>query len=133
MSSLRIHVMNYANFGVSHVLRGQALLKESKDQKPVMDKLNELSSSLLDLIPWHTRVGLEKLVAEDNERYAAARDTCIQQVEQINADILRSQQVTAHLAFLVSFKFSSSKYPFVVHSSRNIYRRCKKDFRLVPV
>nr|XP_040033769.1 dystonin isoform X6 [Gasterosteus aculeatus aculeatus] len=72
--------------------RQKALLKESKDQKPVMDKLNELSSSLLDLIPWHTRVGLEKLVAEDNERYAAARDTCTQQVEQINADILRSQQ-----------------------------------------
>ncbi|XP_068580005.1 dystonin isoform X1 [Cebidichthys violaceus] len=72
--------------------RQKALLKESKDQKPVMDKLNELSSSLLDLIPWHTRESLDKLVTEDNERYRAVCDTVTQQVEQINADILKSQQ-----------------------------------------
>ncbi|XP_054456427.1 dystonin [Anoplopoma fimbria] len=72
--------------------RQKALLKETKDQKPVMDKLNELSSSLLDLIPWHTREGLEKLVTEGNERYRAVCDTVTQQVEQINADILKSQQ-----------------------------------------
>ncbi|XP_078016694.1 dystonin isoform X10 [Epinephelus lanceolatus] len=72
--------------------RQRALLKESKDQKPVMDKLNELSSSLLDLIPWHTREGLDKLVTEDNERYRAVCDTVTQQVDQINADILKSQQ-----------------------------------------
>ncbi|KAM8858982.1 dystonin isoform 4-T4 [Spinachia spinachia] len=72
--------------------RQKALLKESKDRKPEMDKLNELSSSLLDLIPWHTRVALEKLVTEDNERYAAVCDTCTQKVDQINADILKSQQ-----------------------------------------
>ncbi|XP_068423319.1 dystonin isoform X4 [Clinocottus analis] len=72
--------------------RQKDLLKESKDQKPVMDKLNELSSSLLDLIPWHTREGLDKLVTEDNERYRAVCDTVTQQVEQINANILKSQQ-----------------------------------------
>lgn len=71
----------------------QALLKETKDQKPVMDKLNELSGSLLDLIPWHTREGLDKLVTEDNERYRAVCDATTQQVDQINADILKSQQV----------------------------------------
>ncbi|XP_037638587.1 dystonin isoform X6 [Sebastes umbrosus] len=72
--------------------RQKALLKESKEQKPVMDKLNELSSSLLDLIPWHTREGLDKLVTEDNERYRAVCDTVTQQVDRINADILKSQQ-----------------------------------------
>uniref|UniRef100_A0A673BG74 Dystonin n=1 Tax=Sphaeramia orbicularis TaxID=375764 RepID=A0A673BG74_9TELE len=61
-------------------------------QKPVMDKLNELSSSLLDLIPWHTREGLDKLVTEDNERFRAVCETVTQQVDQINADILKSQQ-----------------------------------------
>lgn len=71
----------------------QALLKETKDQKPAMDKLNELSSSLLDLIPWHTREGLDKLVTEDNERYRAVCDAITQQADQINADILKSQQV----------------------------------------
>lgn len=68
-------------------------MKETKDQKSVMDKLNELSSSLLDLIPWHTREGLDKLVTEDNERYRAFCDTVTQQVDQINADMLKSQQV----------------------------------------
>lgn len=58
-----------------------------------MDKLNELSSSLLDLIPWHTRESLDKLVTEDNERYRAVSDTVTQQVDQINADMLKSQQV----------------------------------------
>ncbi|XP_075932663.1 dystonin isoform X1 [Anarhichas minor] len=72
--------------------RQKAVLKESKDQKPTMDKLNELSSSLLDLIPWHTRESLDRLVTEDNERYRAVCDTVTQQVEQINSDILKSQQ-----------------------------------------
>ncbi|CAN9499905.1 unnamed protein product [Ophioblennius macclurei] len=72
--------------------RQRALLTETKDQKPVLDKLNELSGSLLDLIPWHTRESLDKLVTEDNERYRAVCDTITQQVDQINADILKSQQ-----------------------------------------
>nr|XP_019946702.1 PREDICTED: dystonin [Paralichthys olivaceus] len=72
--------------------RQKALLKEAKDQKAVIDKLNELSGSLLDLIPWHTREGLDKLVTEDNERYRTVRDTVGQQVDHINADILKSQQ-----------------------------------------
>ncbi|XP_063730448.1 LOW QUALITY PROTEIN: dystonin [Eleginops maclovinus] len=72
--------------------RQKALLKEGKDHKPVMDKLNELSNSLLDLIPWHTREALNKLVSEDNERYRAVCDTVTQQVDQINAQILKSQQ-----------------------------------------
>lgn len=59
-----------------------------------MDKLNELSTSLLDLIPWHTREGLDKLVTEDNERYKAVCDNITQQVDRINADILKSQQVS---------------------------------------
>lgn len=71
----------------------QALLKETKDQKPTVDKLNELSSSLLELVPWHTRQGLDKLVTEDNERYRAVCDTITQQVDHINADIQKSQQV----------------------------------------
>lgn len=58
-----------------------------------MDKVNELSSSLLDLIPWHTREALNKLVTEDNERYRGVCDTVTQQVDQINAQILKSQQV----------------------------------------
>ncbi|CAB1457685.1 unnamed protein product [Pleuronectes platessa] len=72
--------------------RQKALLKEAKDQKAVMDKLNELSGSLLDLIPWHARESLDKLITEDNERYQAVRDTVSQQVDHINADILKSQQ-----------------------------------------
>uniref|UniRef100_A0A3B3U8F9 Dystonin n=1 Tax=Poecilia latipinna TaxID=48699 RepID=A0A3B3U8F9_9TELE len=72
--------------------RQKALMKETKDQKPVLEKLNELSSSLLDLIPWHTRESLDKLVTEDNERYRVVCDTITQQVDKINADIHKSQQ-----------------------------------------
>ncbi|KAF7667067.1 hypothetical protein LDENG_00080080 [Lucifuga dentata] len=72
--------------------RQKALLKETKDQKPTMDKLNEFSTSLLELVPWHTREGLDKLVTEDNERYRAVCDSITQQVDHINADILKSQQ-----------------------------------------
>ncbi|KAM9809958.1 dystonin isoform 18-T18 [Syngnathus typhle] len=70
----------------------KTLLKETKDKKAAVDKLNELSTSLLDLIPWHTREGLDKLVTEDNERYRAVCDSITQQVDRINADILKSQQ-----------------------------------------
>ncbi|KAG7230180.1 hypothetical protein INR49_009900 [Caranx melampygus] len=72
--------------------RQKALLNETKDQKTVVDKLNELNGSLLELIPWHAREGLDKLVTETNERYRAVCDTVTQQVDQINADILKSQQ-----------------------------------------
>ncbi|XP_017268354.1 dystonin isoform X5 [Kryptolebias marmoratus] len=72
--------------------RQKALLKETKEQKPVLDKLNELSSSLQDLIPWHTRENLDKLVTEDSERYQAVCDAITQRVDRINADILKSQQ-----------------------------------------
>lgn len=71
----------------------QALLKEAKEQKPAVDKLNELSSSLLDLIPWHAREALDKLVTEDGERYKAVCDGVTQQVERIDANLQRSQQV----------------------------------------
>uniref|UniRef100_A0A8C8D9H4 Dystonin n=1 Tax=Oncorhynchus tshawytscha TaxID=74940 RepID=A0A8C8D9H4_ONCTS len=72
--------------------RQKALLKEAMDHKPQVDKLNEVSSSLLELVPWRAREGLDKLVTEDNDRYKAASDTITQHVEQINAAILKSQQ-----------------------------------------
>ncbi|XP_055786177.1 dystonin-like isoform X14 [Salvelinus fontinalis] len=72
--------------------RQKALLKEAMDHKPQVDKLNEVSSSLLELVPWRAREGLDKLVTEDNDRYKAASDTITQHVEQIKAAILKSQQ-----------------------------------------
>lgn len=74
-------------------------MKEAKEQKPLVDKLNDLSSSLLDLIPWHTREGLDRMVTEDNERYRAFCDAAAQQVEQMDADLLKSQQVKRQTLF----------------------------------
>lgn len=68
-------------------------MKEAKEQKPAVDKLNELSGALLDLIPWHAREGLDKLVTEDGERYKNVCDAVAQQVERIDADLQKSQQV----------------------------------------
>uniref|UniRef100_A0A4W5PI64 Dystonin n=1 Tax=Hucho hucho TaxID=62062 RepID=A0A4W5PI64_9TELE len=72
--------------------RQKALLKEARDHKPQVDKLNEVSSSLLELVPWRAREGLDKIVTEDNDRYKATSDTIAHHVEQIDAAILKSQQ-----------------------------------------
>lgn len=69
------------------------LKKEVKSNKALLDSLNEVSGALLELVPWRAREGLEKMVAEDNERYRLVSDTITQKVEEIDAAILRSQQV----------------------------------------
>uniref|UniRef100_V9K7K6 Dystonin-like protein n=1 Tax=Callorhinchus milii TaxID=7868 RepID=V9K7K6_CALMI len=57
-----------------------------------LDTVNEVSSALLELVPWRAREGLDKLVSDDNERYRLASDTVGQKVEEIDAAIQRSQQ-----------------------------------------
>lgn len=69
------------------------LKNEVRNNKALLDSLNEVSSALLELVPWRAREGLEKTVAEDNERYRLVSDTITQKVEEIDAAILRSQQV----------------------------------------
>ncbi|XP_045699462.1 dystonin isoform X9 [Phyllostomus hastatus] len=73
-------------------VRQKELKKEAKDSKALLDSLNEVSTALLELVPWRAREGLEKMVAEDNERYRLVSDTITQKVEEIDAAILRSQQ-----------------------------------------
>ncbi|XP_052601172.1 dystonin isoform X18 [Peromyscus californicus insignis] len=72
--------------------RQKELKKEVKSNKALLDSLNEVSGALLELVPWRAREGLEKMVAEDNERYRLVSDTITQKVEEIDAAILRSQQ-----------------------------------------
>ncbi|KAM5324538.1 dystonin isoform 9-T9 [Glossophaga mutica] len=73
-------------------VRQKELKKEAKDSKALLDSLNEMSTALLELVPWRAREGLEKMVSEDNERYRLVSDTITQKVEEIDAAILRSQQ-----------------------------------------
>uniref|UniRef100_A0A2R8ZLI7 Dystonin n=1 Tax=Pan paniscus TaxID=9597 RepID=A0A2R8ZLI7_PANPA len=73
-------------------MRQKELKKEAKNNKALLDSLNEVSNALLELVPWRAREGLEKMVAEDNERYRLVSDTITQKVEEIDAAILRSQQ-----------------------------------------
>ncbi|XP_021577492.2 dystonin isoform X17 [Ictidomys tridecemlineatus] len=73
-------------------VRQKELKKEAKNNKTLLDSVNEVSSALLELLPWRAREGLEKMVAEDNERYRLVSDTITQKVEEIDAAILRSQQ-----------------------------------------
>ncbi|XP_051853144.1 dystonin isoform X1 [Antechinus flavipes] len=72
--------------------RQKELKKEAKSYKDLVDALNEVSSALLELVPWRAREGLDKMVTEDNERYRLVTDTLAQKVEEIDAAILRSQQ-----------------------------------------
>ncbi|KAM4834550.1 dystonin isoform 5-T5 [Thomomys bottae] len=85
----------------SQVLRAEAsqmqtrqkeLKGEVKNHKALLDSLNEVSTALLELVPWRAREGLEKMVAEDNERYRLVSNSITQKVEEIDAAILRSQQ-----------------------------------------
>lgn len=71
----------------------QTLLKEVKDQKPLVDSLNEVTSALLELVPWRAREGLDRMVTDYNERYRSASDAITQHVDQTGAAILKSQQV----------------------------------------
>nr|XP_032634285.1 dystonin isoform X5 [Chelonoidis abingdonii] len=84
--------------------RQKELKKEAKNNKGLLDTLNEVSSALLELVPWRAREGLDKIVTEDNERYRLVSDTLTQKVEEIDAAILRSQKfdqtADAELAWL---------------------------------
>uniref|UniRef100_A0A2K5CPN9 Dystonin n=1 Tax=Aotus nancymaae TaxID=37293 RepID=A0A2K5CPN9_AOTNA len=98
LDKVEVELLSYE----SQVLKGEAasqaqvrqkeLKKEAKNHKALLDSLNEVSSALLELVPWRAREGLEKMVAEDNERYRLVSDTITQKVEEIDAAILRSQQ-----------------------------------------
>ncbi|XP_039709036.1 dystonin isoform X14 [Pteropus medius] len=98
LDKVEVELLSYE----SQVLKGEAasqaqvrqkeLKKEAKNSKALLDSLNEVSSALLELVPWRAREGLEKMVAEDNERYRLVSDTITQKVEEIDAAILRSQQ-----------------------------------------
>nr|DBA26389.1 TPA: hypothetical protein GDO54_010659 [Pyxicephalus adspersus] len=72
--------------------RKKELQAEAKTNKAVLDSLNEVSSALLELVPWRVRGGLDRTVTEDNERYRLVSDTLTQMVEAIDAARLRSQQ-----------------------------------------
>ncbi|XP_078069449.1 dystonin isoform X8 [Mustelus asterias] len=72
--------------------RQKELRKETVEHRVNLDTVNEVSSALLELVPWRAREGLDKLVSDDNERYRLVSDTIAQKVEEIDAAIQRSQQ-----------------------------------------
>ncbi|KAM9195189.1 dystonin-like isoform 2-T2 [Mergus octosetaceus] len=72
--------------------RQKELKKEAKNNKALVDTLNEVGSAFLELVPWRAREGLDKMITEDNERYRLVSDTISQKVDEIDAAILRSQQ-----------------------------------------
>ena len=63
------------------------------EKRLVLDTVNEVGSALLDLVPWRGREGLDRLVADANQRYRQADETIVQRVQQVQAAIQRSQQV----------------------------------------
>ncbi|NXG00833.1 DYST protein, partial [Sakesphorus luctuosus] len=72
--------------------RQKELKKEAKNNKGLLDTLNEVGSAFLELVPWRAREGLDKMITEDNERYRLVSDTISQKVDEIDAALLRSQQ-----------------------------------------
>ncbi|CAN9504242.1 unnamed protein product [Ophioblennius macclurei] len=84
--------------------RQKELKKVSAEKRLVLDTVNEVGSALLDLVPWRAREGLDRLVADANQRYRQADETITQRVQLVQAAIQRSQQyeeaVDAELAWL---------------------------------
>ncbi|XP_035285061.1 microtubule-actin cross-linking factor 1 isoform X25 [Anguilla anguilla] len=76
----------------------------SAEKRLVLDTVNEVGSALLDLVPWRAREGLDRLVADANQRYRQADETITQRVQLVQAAIQRSQQyeeaVDAELAWV---------------------------------
>lgn len=74
-------------------LTDQELKKVSAEKRLVLDTINEVGSALLDLVPWRAREGLDRLVADANQRFRQADETITQRVQLVQAAIQRSQQV----------------------------------------
>ncbi|XP_060798780.1 microtubule-actin cross-linking factor 1 isoform X5 [Neoarius graeffei] len=76
----------------------------SAEKRLILDTVNEVGSALLDLVPWRAREGLDRLVADANQRYRQADETIAQRVQLVQAAIQRSQQyeeaVDAELAWV---------------------------------
>lgn len=73
----------------------------SAEKRLVLDTVNEVGSALLDLVPWRAREGLDRLVADANQRYRQADETITQRVQLVQAAIQRSQQVLQADLFLL--------------------------------
>ncbi|XP_034747887.1 microtubule-actin cross-linking factor 1 isoform X13 [Etheostoma cragini] len=84
--------------------RQKELKKVSAEKRLVLDTVNEVGSALLDLVPWRAREGLDRLVADANQRYRQSDETITQRVQLVQAAIQRSQQyeeaVDAELAWV---------------------------------
>ncbi|XP_061521091.1 microtubule-actin cross-linking factor 1 isoform X14 [Phycodurus eques] len=83
--------------------RQKELKNASAEKRLVLDTVNEAGGALLDLVPWRAREGLDRLMADANQRYRRADDTVTQRVRLVQAAIQRSQQyeeaVDAELAW----------------------------------
>lgn len=103
----KLHVLS--SFAGMFILNGlfQELKKEAKSNKGLLDTLNEVSSALLELVPWRAREGLDKMITEDNKRYRLVNDTIAQKVEEIDAAVLRSQQVLKIIYVVCAVKIVS--------------------------
>lgn len=78
----------------------------SAEKRLVLDTVNEVGSALLDLVPWRAREGLDRLVADANQRYRQADETITQRVHLVQAAIQRSQQVLQIIETLCWLKFA---------------------------
>uniref|UniRef100_A0A667ZAQ2 Microtubule actin crosslinking factor 1 n=1 Tax=Myripristis murdjan TaxID=586833 RepID=A0A667ZAQ2_9TELE len=82
----------------------KSLVQQNSEKRLVLDTVNEVGSALLDLVPWRGREGLDRLVADGNQRYRQADETITQRVQLVQAAIQRSQQyeeaVDAELAWV---------------------------------
>uniref|UniRef100_A0A3B4DMX6 Microtubule actin crosslinking factor 1 n=1 Tax=Pygocentrus nattereri TaxID=42514 RepID=A0A3B4DMX6_PYGNA len=71
----------------------------SAEKRLVLDTVNEVGSALLDLVPWRAREGLDRLVADANQRYRQADETITQRKVPFTTCIYE-EAVDAELAWV---------------------------------
>ncbi|XP_078712015.1 microtubule-actin cross-linking factor 1-like isoform X5 [Lampetra fluviatilis] len=72
--------------------RVNTLHKDVMERRLTLDTVNEVSSALLELVPWRAREGLDRLVADDNARYRVVSDAVARKTDELDAAVQRSQQ-----------------------------------------
>ncbi len=99
--------MFYVFSGIHYCILCLCLAQELKcvsaEKRLVLDTVNEVGSALLDLVPWRAREGLDRLVADANQRYRQADETITQRVKLVQAAIQRSQQVLQQILFIYMY------------------------------
>ncbi len=117
------YVLSGIHYFILCLCLAQELKCVSAEKRLVLDTVNEVGSALLDLVPWRAREGLDRLVADANQRYRQADETITQRVQLVQAAIQRSQQVLQQILVHIKVSFIINSATCTAHTYRELKLR----------